>query len=93
LIGHLKEARIGTAIHYPIPLHLQKAYLSLNYSSGDFPVTERVSSEIVSLPMFPQLTEAQQARVVREIRKFTSSIGYKQPDAEDDSLAPAGRIA
>jgi dTDP-4-amino-4,6-dideoxygalactose transaminase/acetyltransferase-like isoleucine patch superfamily enzyme len=93
LISHLKEARIGSAIHYPIPLHLQKAYRSLNYSSGEFPVTEKVSSEIVSLPMFPQLTEAQQARVVREIRKFTSSIGYKQPDAEDDSLAPAGRIA
>jgi dTDP-4-amino-4,6-dideoxygalactose transaminase/acetyltransferase-like isoleucine patch superfamily enzyme len=93
LINHLKEARIGTAIHYPIPLHLQKAYLSLNYSSGDFPVTERVSSEIVSLPMFPHLAELQQARIAREILKFTSSIGRKQPDAEDDSLAATEQIA
>jgi dTDP-4-amino-4,6-dideoxygalactose transaminase/acetyltransferase-like isoleucine patch superfamily enzyme len=93
LINHLKEARIGTAIHYPIPLHLQKAYLSLNYSSGDFPVTERVSSEIVSLPMFPHLAELQQGRVAREILKFTSSIGRKQPDAEDDSLAATEQIA
>ncbi len=92
LINHLKEAQIGTGIHYPIPLHLQKAYLSLNYSQGDFPVAERVAPEIVSLPMFPQLTEAQQARVVEEILAFTSKAGRKPADVEDSSLA-AERIA
>src|SRR5580700_5770164 len=56
LMDHLKKAGIGTGIHYPIPLHLQKAYESLNYSVGDFPVTEKAAAEIVSLPMFPQLT-------------------------------------
>src|SRR5215469_7415771 len=59
----LAEAGIGTGIHYPIPLHLQKAYEHLNYKKGDFPVTERVAAEIVSLPMYPQLRESQQDEV------------------------------
>ena len=73
LMAHLKNGEIGTGIHYPIPLHLQKAYLSLNYSHGDFPNTERAAAEIVSLPMFPSLTAKQQTRVVDEIRRFAES--------------------
>jgi dTDP-4-amino-4,6-dideoxygalactose transaminase len=72
LIGHLKEAGISTGIHYPIPLHLQKAYASLNYERGAFPVAERVSAEIISLPMFPQLTVGQQSRVVEQLMAFSS---------------------
>jgi dTDP-4-amino-4,6-dideoxygalactose transaminase len=71
LMSHLKNAGIGTGIHYPIPLHLQKAYASMQYRVGDFPVTEKVAKEIVSLPMFPQLTNEEQARVVEEILSFT----------------------
>ena len=78
LIKHLNEAGIGTGIHYPIPLHLQKAYASMNYGPGDFPVSERMAAEIVSLPMFPQLTPEQQARVVEEVLKFTSKTGHRQ---------------
>lgn len=78
MINHLKRAGIGTGIHYPIPLHLQKAYLSLNYCLEDFPVTRRIASEIVSLPMFPQLTGDQQARVAEEIVAFTSSTAHSQ---------------
>jgi dTDP-4-amino-4,6-dideoxygalactose transaminase len=70
LMSHLKEAGIGTGIHYPIPLHLQKAYTSFNYNVGDFPVAEAVSSEMVSLPMFPQLTSLQQAKVSVAIESF-----------------------
>jgi dTDP-4-amino-4,6-dideoxygalactose transaminase/acetyltransferase-like isoleucine patch superfamily enzyme len=70
LISHLGKAGIGVGIHYPIPLHLQKAYISLNYSPGDFPVTQRVATEILSLPMFPQLKECQQAYVTNEIHTF-----------------------
>jgi len=70
LIAHLKDAGVGTGIHYPIPLHLQKAYRSLNYKPGDFPVTERAAEAIVSLPMFPNLTADQQARVVETVRAF-----------------------
>jgi dTDP-4-amino-4,6-dideoxygalactose transaminase/acetyltransferase-like isoleucine patch superfamily enzyme len=69
---HLNDAGIGTGIHYPVPLHLQNAYTALNYKKGDFPVTERLSGEIVSLPMFPQLTAKQQQRVAEEIVKFGS---------------------
>ncbi len=77
LMDHLKKAGIGTGIHYPIPLHLQKAYESMNYSVGDFPVTEKAAAEIVSLPMFPQLTPQQQAQVVEEIVAFTPITANK----------------
>src|SRR5438876_1836247 len=73
LIAHLKQADIHTGIHYPIPLHLQKAYKHMGYARGDFPKAEKVAAEIVSLPMFPQLTEQQQARVAEEIRNFVAS--------------------
>ena len=58
LQAYLAEGGIGSGIHYPIPLHLQKAYRYLGYKKGDFLLTERVAAEIVSLPMFPQLTHA-----------------------------------
>ncbi|MGC2248590.1 MAG: DegT/DnrJ/EryC1/StrS family aminotransferase [Terriglobales bacterium] len=73
-MAHLSAAGIGTGIHYPIPLHLQKAYESLGYKAGDFPVTEKIAKEIVSLPMFPQLKREQQERVVEEICKFESAL-------------------
>src|ERR1035441_10135894 len=72
LMNHLKMAGIGTGIHYPIPLHLQKAYASLKYCQGDFPIAERAATEIISLPMFPQLTSSQQSRVVEEVLAFAS---------------------
>ncbi len=72
LMNHLKTAGIGTGIHYPIPLHLQKAYASLGYAPGAFPVAERVSVEIVSLPMFPQLSSMQQSRVAEQVLAFAS---------------------
>ena len=63
----LAASGIGTGIHYPIPLHLQKAYRRLGYSLGDFPVSERVAPEILSLPMFPQLTFEQQQQVADKL--------------------------
>jgi dTDP-4-amino-4,6-dideoxygalactose transaminase len=73
LQAHLAEAGIATGIHYPIPLHLQKAYEGLGYKKGDFPVTERIAAEIVSLPMFPQLTRPQQEEVVSKTREFITA--------------------
>jgi dTDP-4-amino-4,6-dideoxygalactose transaminase len=67
---HLAEAKIATGIHYPVPLHLQKAYAGMGHRLGDFPVTEKVTREIVSLPMFPQLSAEQCERVVNEIANF-----------------------
>src|SRR5271156_4522523 len=69
---HLAEAKIDTAIHYPIPLHLQKAYESFGFKKGDFPVTEKVAAEILSLPMFPHLQAAAQSRVVQKIQEFAA---------------------
>jgi dTDP-4-amino-4,6-dideoxygalactose transaminase len=70
---HLAEAKIDTGIHYPIPLHLQKAYETFGYKQGDFPVTEKVASEILSLPMYPQLQAEQQQRVAQEVSRFAAS--------------------
>jgi dTDP-4-amino-4,6-dideoxygalactose transaminase len=73
LQANLAEAGIGSGIHYPIPLHLQKAYQHLGYKKGDFPVTERVAAEIVSLPMFPQLTHGQLEEVANKVKEFAAS--------------------
>ncbi len=70
---HLSAAQVGTGIHYPIPLHLQKAYRSLGYKEGDFAVAERVAPEILSLPMYPQLQFDQLSRIAREVMDFVSS--------------------
>jgi dTDP-4-amino-4,6-dideoxygalactose transaminase/predicted glycosyltransferase len=63
----LTAAGIGTGIHYPIPLHLCKAYEGLYFHAGDFPVAERAAAEILSLPMFPGLSIDSQRRVVTEL--------------------------
>jgi len=55
----LHERGIQTGIHYPVPIHLQPAYKTLGYQPGDFPVSERIATEFLSLPMFPELTSAQ----------------------------------
>ena len=70
MIAHLAKAGIGAGIHYPVPLHSQNAYRALKYSQGDFPVAERVAGEVVSLPMYPQLTAEQQRRVAEEVLRF-----------------------
>lgn len=64
------EKRIGTGIHYPIPIHLQPAYRDLGYEQGDFPVTEQIADQILSLPMFPELDEDQIANVTEAIKNF-----------------------
>ncbi|MGA9529599.1 MAG: DegT/DnrJ/EryC1/StrS family aminotransferase [Terriglobales bacterium] len=74
MMAHLAKAGIGTGIHYPVPLHRQRAYEPLGYKTGDFPVTEKVAAEIISLPMFPHLTAAQQASVVQEMARFSPSV-------------------
>jgi dTDP-4-amino-4,6-dideoxygalactose transaminase len=73
LMSFLKTADIGTGIHYPIPLHLQKAYASLKHVLGDFPHAERAAAEILSLPMFPNLTHEQQERVVTQVQRFVGT--------------------
>jgi len=93
MMNHLKKAGIGTGIHYPIPLHLQRAYVSLNYCLEDFPVARQVAGEIVSLPMFPQLSADQQARVAEEILDFTSKTVRKREDSKENLLVAAEQTA
>lgn len=69
----LGTRNIGTAIHYPIPLHRQKAYRELGYEEGEFPVCEKVAAQIVSLPMYPQLQPEQQQRVAQALSQFVES--------------------
>ena len=73
LRSSLSENEIGTGLHYPIPLHLQKAYAHLGYRKGDFPVAERSCGEILSLPMCPMLKDSQVQYVCEKIRSFFSS--------------------
>ncbi len=69
VIKKLNEAGIPTAVHYPIPIHLQKAYSYLGYCEGDFPVSEKVAKEIMSLPMHPFLTDDELSFIVDNFKK------------------------
>jgi dTDP-4-amino-4,6-dideoxygalactose transaminase len=66
----LAEEGIGTDIYYPVPLHLQECYSFLNYRRGDLPVSEKVSEEVLALPIYPELTEDQQSVIVNRIKAF-----------------------
>ena len=70
---HLAQAEIATQVHYPIPLHLQRPYAGLGYKEGDFPVTERMAGEILSLPMYPHLEMGQQKRIAQTILDLLST--------------------
>lgn len=69
---YLKQNGIGTGVHYPIPLHLQKAFAFLGYKKGDLPIAENMAEEILSLPIFPELTPADIKKIVSFIKKFIS---------------------
>jgi len=70
----LREQNIITMIYYPLPLHLQTVYKNLGYKKGDFPITEDICDQVLSLPMFPELSEEQQDRVVSTLQKICSVL-------------------
>ena len=70
LMKHLQANGVGCALHYPLPLHLQKCYASLGYQEGDFPVAEQAGRECLSLPIYPEMTDSQIHRVSNVIHDF-----------------------
>ena len=70
LKAYLTDQGVGTAIHYPVPIHLQEAAKNLGYGLGSFPVTEEQAQNILSLPVYPELTEAQLEYVAGCVRNF-----------------------
>ena len=82
----LADAGIGTGIHYPVPLHLQKAYSGAGYKAGDFPVTEQAAQEILALPMYPGLIQEQVKSVCAGLQcciRLRSSRGLARAAASD----------
>ena len=73
LLSYLGAMGIGCGVHYPIPIHLQEAFSDLGKGEGSFPVTERLASEILSLPMYPEMTESSVDIVADGIAAFFSS--------------------
>jgi len=69
----LGDQGVQTGIHYPIPVHMQKAYADLGYKAGDFPHSERAANEVLSLPMFPELSEEGLKRVAVALQH---AVGY-----------------
>ena len=66
----IKERGIPTAVYYPKPLHLQECFRNLGYKTGDFPISEKVAKEIISLPINPYITEVEQKYIIEELRKW-----------------------
>lgn len=70
LMKYLKEKGVGAAIYYPLPLHLQECFRDLGYKAGDFPESEQAAAEVLSIPVYPELTDAQKDYVVETISGF-----------------------
>jgi dTDP-4-amino-4,6-dideoxygalactose transaminase len=77
LLAHLNERGIAAGIHYPVALHLQPAYEHLGHKRGEFPNAEAWADECLSLPMFPELTEEQQDRIVAEVKAFFAKLAQR----------------
>ena len=69
VLSAFQEAGIGVGIHYPVPVHLQKAYADLGYRAGDFPVTENLARQFLSLPIYPELRPEQVTEVVTKLEQ------------------------
>jgi dTDP-4-amino-4,6-dideoxygalactose transaminase len=71
VLSYLHEQGIGAGIHYPTPVHLQPALAKLGYQAGDFPKAEAAARSIISLPIYPELTQEQVARVAQAVGEAT----------------------
>jgi dTDP-4-amino-4,6-dideoxygalactose transaminase len=67
---HLEANQVGCGLHYPLPLHLQQCYAHLGHRAGDFPIAEKAAQECLSLPIYPEMTDAQIQRVADVVKSF-----------------------
>jgi len=77
LVSHLKQNGIGCEVYYPVPLHLQECIAHLGYKPGAFPASEEAAKSVIALPMFPEITEAQQARVIETCAQLFGRQGRR----------------
>ena len=70
---HLADKKIGSEVYYPVPLHQQACFTGLGYSDGDFPESESAATSVISIPIYPEISEAQQDYVVRHVQEFVSA--------------------
>ena len=87
LRDHLAEASVGTEIYYPVPLHLQECFREFGYQPGSLPVTESLSKEVLSLPIFPFLTAEEQTYVVDRIAEFVGGTVAESPKGDSRTAA------
>jgi dTDP-4-amino-4,6-dideoxygalactose transaminase len=85
----LQDAGVTTIIYYPIPIHRQPAYAELGYGPGSLPVTERLCGEVLSLPIFPELSEAQQQRVIEVLGELAGACAGAIPAGQPEGAAVA----
>lgn len=88
---YLTEKGVGTGLHYPVPLHLQKAYAHMGFKKGDFPISEKTAERLLSLPMYAELTKAQIEYVVVCIKKYMEGTGCKVQSARGKILKNGAR--
>ena len=67
---HLQDRGIGCAVYYPLPLHLQECFIDLGYKKGDLPVAEEMANKVLSIPIYPELTQEMKQYVVDSIQEF-----------------------
>lgn len=92
LIIFLESKGVGTGLHYPVPIHLQPGYFHLGYSAGSFPISEKVAGELVSLPLYPEMTLGQVRFVAESIIQYYDQTNTRK-SATETSLCEKDRIA
>ena len=83
----LQDEGVSTIIYYPIPIHRQPAYAHLGYGSGSLPHTERLCAEVLSLPIFPELTEAEQEKVISTLRRLLMGQSGSSTEPSESAVA------